>query len=123
MKLDPMKLECCSGQREQGSWADVGWAAELFHAAALEGSGIAPLGSHADRRYDRALLRPGGHGWLLLKALLWGLTLAGLAVRRQPVAGVALAAGCSSVVVALVHAAPVPVGAGVPHCRSKQRQA
>lgn len=55
---------------------------------------------------------------------LWhrDLTFAGLVVGRQPVARVALAAGGPPVVVAAVHAAPVPVGAGVPHCGSKQKR-
>lgn len=50
------------------------------------------------------------------------LTFTSLIVRRQAVAGVALAASCSTVVAAPVHAAPVPVGAGVPHCGSKQKR-
>lgn len=43
------------------------------------------------------------------------LTFAGLAVGRQAVARVALAARGPTMVVALVHAAPVPVSARVPH--------
>lgn len=45
------------------------------------------------------------------------LTFAGFAIGGQLVAGVALAAGAAAVAVAAVHAAPVPVGARVPHCR------
>lgn len=54
-------------------------------------------------------------GFSLQKLCCGVLTFTGLAIGCQAVAGVALAARGPAVVVALVHAAPVPVGAWVPH--------
>lgn len=51
----------------------------------------------------------------LQKLCCGALTFTGLAIGCQAVAGVALTACSPAVVVALVHAAPVPVSARVPH--------